>query len=123
MDDRIDLSPIDPAGDRDRFDAIVTRIAREGMAARAARPAGAVPLLLVHRWRRELLALAAAIAVLAGGSLLTGPARATGPRSPVESLGVPGPLARWAEQNRVPTVGELINAMAAGATGPSGAEP
>lgn len=118
MDDRIDLSSLDPEGAGPRFDRLVTGIVTDAMAARSSRPQAVVPILLLTRWRGPLLAAAATIALVAGGSLIARPAPSPAPQSVVEAVGIPASVARWAERGEVPSVGELIAGVTAGTPGP-----
>ncbi len=115
MDDRIDLSPLDPRGDGPRFDRLVSGIVADSINARASRPQAVVPILLLARWSRPLLAAAATIALVAAGSLFFRPAPHPAQAALVEALGIPAPVARWAERGEVPSVSELIAGVAVGA--------
>jgi hypothetical protein len=119
MDDRIDLTPLDPRDDAPRFDRLVSGLVADAVAARADRPQAVVPLLLLTRWSRPLLAAAATIAIIAAGSLLRPPERIPGTESLLAALGIPAPVAAWAERGEVPSVNELIAGVAAGNTGVS----
>lgn len=118
MDDRVDLSSLDPQGAGARFDRLVSGIVADAMSARAGRPQAAIPILLLTRWSRPLLAAAATIALVAGGSLLLRPTPPPAPESLVEAVGIPASVARWAERGEVPSVGELIAGVAVGNAGP-----
>ncbi|MFN8654365.1 MAG: hypothetical protein U0133_20875 [Gemmatimonadales bacterium] len=111
-DELVNLEPLDPTRDPARLDALVARIAHDGMSARSARPAGTGTLLVLARWTRPLLAAAATIAVLASGVLMYHPALPVHPPSLLEGLGVPAPFAAWAESGRSPDLDELLAGMA-----------
>lgn len=117
MDDRIDLSPLDPAGDPVRFESLLSLAVNDAVKARAARPAGVVRLLELSRWSRPLLAAAAAIAVIASATLVVaGRSPASGPESLAELAGIPHAVAHWAESGERPAVADLAAGVARGGT-------
>ncbi|MDX1676168.1 MAG: hypothetical protein R3314_15340 [Longimicrobiales bacterium] len=109
--ERVDLSPLDPAGDRLRYERWVRRIleAAQPELTRRARAAG--PLALVAAWARPTLAAAAVIAALALGVLSAVDRGPTPMDSVVDALGVPAPAAEWLEAGREPTAADLVLAM------------
>ena len=109
--ERVDLSSLDPAADRVRYEHWVRRIleAAQPELRRRARDAG--PLALVAAWARPTLAAAAVIAALAVG-ILSAVDRGPAPMdSVVDALGVPAPAADWLEDGREPTASDLVLAM------------
>ena len=108
-DHPVDLGPLDPTRDRARFDSIV-----RGIVADARRP-DVVPLAAASPWWwRGAMAAAAAIVIAAVPTLLlvrVPPAQATPAPSLIERAGIPRPLAQWAGQNHMPTVGELVSGL------------
>lgn len=109
--ERVDLSPLDPAEDRLRYERWVRRIldAAAPELARRAREDG--PLALVAGWARPMLAAAAVIAALALGVLSAVERDAAATDSVVDALGVPAPAAEWLEDGREPTASDLVLAM------------
>ena len=110
--ERVDLTPLDPAGDRLGYERLVRRImdAAEPELARRAREAG--PLALLATWARPALTAAAVIAALALGVLTALERNGTQPaESMVDALGVPAPAADWLEEGREPTASDLVLAM------------
>jgi hypothetical protein len=106
--DRIDFSPLDPAANPVRWEAMVGAIM-----ARAALPVPRGPLMMVAAWSRPTLALAASIAALSLVALRSGtaepqPALAGGV---VEALDVPAPVADWIDEERGPREGDLLVAL------------
>jgi hypothetical protein len=63
MDDRIDLSPLDPSNDRERWEELVGSIATRAVAARRQSPV----LLQLVAWSRPALAVAAGLALAIWG--------------------------------------------------------
>jgi hypothetical protein len=112
MDDRIDLSALDPAADPARFERLLSAVAADAVQARAAR--GPVPptLLDLVSWTRPLLAVAATIAVVAGAALVSLRRSGAAPESLAESVGIPRAVAEWAAQGEHPPAAALIAAFA-----------
>lgn len=112
--ERIDLSPLDPAGDQLAYERFVRRIvdAAGPELDRRARHSGALGLLV--GWARPTLVAAAIVAVLAAGALLAtdrSPATTLASSSALDGLGVPEPAAEWLEAGRDPDAGDLVLAM------------
>lgn len=110
--ERMDLSPLDPAGDRLRYERLVRRIldAADPELARRAREAGTIVLLA--GWARPAVAAAAVIAAIALGGLSAIERDGAPPTdSMVEALGVPEPAAEWLEDGREPDAYDLVLAM------------
>ena len=112
MTDRpVDLSPLDPRGDRDRLERAVASILREAAPELARRRAPAGVLGWLDRWRRLGLAASAAVAILAALALLTVPRNASTSDGIGDSLGIPQPLAAWADSAGVPGPAELLTQL------------
>lgn len=110
--ERVDLSPLDPAEDRLRYERLVRRIldAADPELARRARDAG--PLALVAAWAKPTLTAAAIIAAIAlGGLVSTERTIPTDTDFMVDALGVPAPAAEWLEDGREPSAADLVIAM------------
>ena len=110
--ERMDLSPLDPAGDRLGYERLVRRImdAADPELTRRAEQAG--PLALLAIWARPALTAAALIAALALGVLTALERDGVEPtESIVDALGVPAPAAEWLEDGREPTASDLVLAM------------
>ena len=110
--ERVDLSPLDPAEDRLRYERLVRRIvaAADPELARRAREAGT--LALVAAWARPAVAAAAIVAAVAlGGLSATQRDGARSTESMVDALGVPAPAAEWLEHGREPSAEDLVLAM------------
>lgn len=115
-EDPIDLTPLDPTLDAERWErriAAITALAAPELARRAA--AGSLPLVLVG-WFRPALAAAAVLALCAGGSLalLRGGAGSSEPAVAAEALHLPAPVALWLGDDQPPSVAELAMAVRAG---------
>lgn len=113
--ERLDLSPLDPAADAERWARLATAIARRAAPELARRAALKSPLYLLAGWARPMLSAAAALAAIAVTTLATAdrtPRReAALPRGLVEVLQVPAPAATWLQEEREPTVDDLILAL------------
>lgn len=114
MDERpIDLTPLDPARDRERWErriASIVVLAAPELARRAA--AAESPLQVLVGWFRPALSAAAVLALCAGGALtLLLPAGAPEPAVAVDALRLPAPIALWLGDDQPPTVADLALAM------------
>lgn len=116
--ERIELNALaadrDPAALERRVHAIMRAAAPE-LARRAAR---AGVLVVIGQWVRPALAAAALVAAVALGALaraVTTPDPAAGVGSVVDALGVAEPASRWLDEERAPTVSDLMMALDGGA--------
>jgi hypothetical protein len=113
--ERLDLSPLDPAADAERWARLAAAIARRAAPELARRAQLKSPLLFLAGWARPMLSAAAALAAISVATLATAdhtPRRvATPPRGLVEVLQVPAPAAAWLLEERAPTVDDLILAL------------
>jgi hypothetical protein len=114
-DDRLDLSPLDPTRDEDRFSRTVGRIMAAAAPGLARRRARATPIGTVVRWWRPTLALAAALTMAAVGVLVNvqSTAAATEPQSTgvAEALGIPTSMSAWVRAGGTPTAGQVFEAL------------
>lgn len=116
----VDLSPLDPFRDGERFDRLVQRImdrAASELDRRAARDASIAAVLA--GWARPALAAAAVIAVLATASVGAldplGPSAQTADVDAVaDAFDLPAPLAGWLADDGPPSVSALIAAAEGG---------
>ena len=113
-DERIDLSSLDPTREP-RFSAVAGSIARDAMAARAARAGvGSDVLGSIAAWMRPALLAAGIILAIAIPAL----ARLRAPIAPVERasamdvLGIPRELTELLHSTEAPTLAELHDALA-----------
>ena len=109
----IDLSPLDPTRDPERFNQIVAAITAEA-ADELARRARATPFTELARWQRPMLAAAAVLAIIS----LTVMSRIELPdvtedvtAGVEEALGVPSALAQWMWTDELPTTADLFSAF------------
>lgn len=113
---RIDLTPLDPAADPARFEAMV-RVIMERAGPELVRRARRVsPILLLAQWARPLAAAAAALAALATGTLVIADRPVSGSEVATaaglaEALHVPAPVADWVSEERPPSVSDLLVAV------------
>lgn len=114
-DDRLDLSPLDPTRDADRFARAVGRIMAGAAPGLARRRARATPIGAVVRLWRPTLALAAALAIAAVGVLanVQDATAATEPESTgvAEALGIPTSMSAWMQTGGTPTAGQVFEAL------------
>ncbi len=112
----IDLSPLDPLRDDDRFDATARTIVRDAMAARAALRHTSVAGSLVS-WSTPILAaaaliIAASVPLLVRSSrMLTPSGRPPAPAVAVERFGVPSAIVALAQSSAQPTPAEVVAAF------------
>ncbi len=107
----IDLSPLHPARDPARWEAMVANITVRALAESA--PARS-PLAFLVGWARPTLAAAAAVAAVSLGVLATArgdAGSATAVRSVAEALNLPDPVADWIVEERSPSDADLIHAL------------
>lgn len=117
MDDRpIDLSTLDPALDRERWErriASITALAAPELARRAALAGSPAQVLL--GWFRPALSAAAALALCAAAALALlangAEGQSTRPAIAAEALRLPPSVARLLGEERPPTMAELSLAM------------
>ncbi|HEU0052875.1 MAG TPA: hypothetical protein VFQ39_06845 [Longimicrobium sp.] len=105
----VDLSPLDPRRDPERWERLV-----HGIMARAAIPAAVVrgPWVALAAWRRPALAaaaLVAAVSIVALGTTETHAAAA--PATVVEALDVPRPMSDWMVEGRDPGRQDVLVAL------------
>jgi hypothetical protein len=107
MDERLDLSALDPTADAPRFELAVQAVLRDS-AARRASPVD--PLVVVARWRRPLAAAAALVAMLSGAALARGPGDADRKQATgiATAAGVPGSLADALSGGTIPDAEGLV---------------
>jgi hypothetical protein len=98
-DEKVDLSPLEPFGDRDQRERLVRALAR-----RAADGVQHPVLSDLSRWARPVLAVAAALALLAWLPSLLDQRESADPASAI---------LRWARRNEVPPTGELLTVLEA----------
>jgi hypothetical protein len=117
MDERrIDLTPLDPTLERERWErriAAIVVLAAPELARRAA--AAESPMQVLVGWFRPALSAAAVLALCAGGALtLLLPADAPEPAAAVDALRLPEPIALWLGDDQPPTVADLALAVQGG---------
>jgi hypothetical protein len=114
-DDRVDLSPLDPTRNADRFARAVGRIMAGAAPALVRRRARVTPIGAVARWWRPTLALAAALTLAAVGVLVEvqDTTATTEPQSAgvAEALGIPTAMAPWLTAEGPPTAAQVFQAF------------
>ena len=121
-DDRLDLSPLDPASDPERWARFVDRVAADaarGVATRApaARASTGIAAELA-RWARPSLAAAAVLVMAAAASLAGGARQRPAPRPAlgVALLSVPAPVGQWMSATRAPGAADVYAGLARSAS-------
>jgi hypothetical protein len=110
----IDLTPLDPSRDRERWErriAAIAALAAPELARRAVEAAGEgeSPALVLLGWFRPALAAAAVLAALSVTLLSAGdPAP---PAVTAEALRLPEPVALWLGDEQPPTLAEVTLAV------------
>lgn len=117
MDDRpIDLGPLDPTLDRERWErriAAISALARPELARRAT--AAASPAQVLVGWFRPALAMAATLALCASAALMLPFEGSTGERAvTAEALRLPSAVSQWLGEDQAPTMAELAAALEGG---------
>lgn len=114
--DRLDLTALEPAPDRERWERMVggvMRAAAPELARRRVEAASREPgdlLVLLSGWLRPALSAAAALAIAATAALALSPGE---PMSEpalgiADGLGVPQPVVAWVETGLAPSLDELL---------------
>lgn len=103
MDERIDLSALDPSADRERWERLVRSVADRAVAARRQSPM----LLQLAAWSRPALAAAAvlAIGVWSASALTAGEAREAAASDPAYAL------SGWAEGGELPSAAQALQLL------------
>jgi hypothetical protein len=104
----VDLTPLDPLADADRFDRVLRQLRRAAAPSLRSRRAALGVWGFLKRWRRPVYTAAG---FLAASSLLVltsvPPARTTSPTL-AELVGVPGDLAPWTRSAQPPSPASLL---------------
>lgn len=117
-EERLDLSPLDPTRDSAAWEDRIQAILKEAAPELARRAAGASPIISISEWLRPTLAAAAALAIISlatlynatpGTDLMIGGDESAQPLA--ENLSLPMPVEQWLEEERSPTVTELMLAL------------
>lgn len=112
--DRIDLSPLHPAADAERWERMVAGIVARARVPVAAPAPARTPLLVLADWAWPTMAAAA---LVAGLSLVALSGREsptvvpTGALSVAEALDLPAPVTDWLVEDRPPTESDLLVAL------------
>jgi hypothetical protein len=114
-DERLDLRPLDPTRDPERFDRAVGRIMDRAAQPLAVRRARLTAVGQVTRWWRPMLALAAALTMAAIGVLTqVAPAASltdTRETGVAEAIGIPATLVTWLAADGMPTAAQVYTAF------------
>jgi hypothetical protein len=112
--DPLDLTSIDPTGDRLGWERLVRSIVARAEPELARRAARAGVLTLLGRWMRPALAAAAVLAVASAAALTSANSEASAMPTPgglVQALDVPEPVSRWLDEDRSPDTYDVILAL------------
>lgn len=118
----IDLRPLDPTHDRERWErriATITALAAPELARRAmiADSRAESPSVVLLGWFRPALATAATLALCAGAALamlLQSPAPEPATPAMTEALRLPAQVALWLGEEQPPSVADLASAVQGG---------
>ena len=111
IEDRVDLSPLDPEHDREHWRDFVDRVALRAAAESAQARVKAEEIELMH-WARPSIIAAAIAAAVSSVVLLTPDRSATRATVIGELIGIPSPVAEWTVEGRTPTPAELYVLLA-----------
>ena len=109
--DKFDLTPLDPMTDRIHYERRVRAILDAAAPELARRAENAGLLALVGAWSRPVLAAAALIALAIGGALFSNRQLMQRPGATngmVQALGVAEPVAVWLDEERPPSMNDLM---------------
>ncbi len=113
-DERIDLGPLDPTGDRERFEGVVRAIVAAAGPELMRRRARAGVMTQIALWSRPLLAAAAIAGLVAAAALARvrpAPSAAGSEVGIAEAVGVPQRIARWVRGEEEPDPADLLVAL------------
>lgn len=115
IDERLDLSALDPRRDPAAHERAVAAIMREAGPRLVRRRAAVTPIGQVAQWWRPMLALAAALALAALGVLTrVAPAAAASEAATpgvAQSLGIPATLSTWLGTDDTPSPAQVFAAF------------
>jgi hypothetical protein len=111
----IDLSPLDPAADPDRWERLIGAITKAAAPELARRAATRSVIAVIGHWLRPALAAGIVLAVAAAATLSllereveVRPALTAGLE---EALELGEPVSLWLSENRAPTTSDLLLAL------------
>lgn len=108
----IDLRPLDPTLDHERWERRIANITALAAPELARRATTAGPSLVLLGWFRPALSAAAVLALCAGAALaLLLQSPATPEPAMTETLRLPAPVALWLGEEQPPSVADLASAM------------
>ncbi len=112
--ERSPYGPLDPRTDPERWERAVASIVGAARPELQRRAGLADPVAVLFAWTRPVLALAASIAALCGGTIAVARASADLPATEVHSFSealVPSSLAAWLEGASPPGLEEIVLAL------------
>ncbi len=111
-DEPIDLSSLDPEGDRRHFEQLMQRLQRAAAPELERRQLGQSIWWQLFAWRRAFFtAAAAALVVLAGTAYLTAsavPVNEVNTDNLAQALGVPTEVISWSVSDSLPTTAQVF---------------
>jgi len=111
----IDLSPLDPAADPDRWERLVEAITKAAAPELARRAASRSVIAVIGHWLRPALAAGIVLAVAAGAALSLVQQKPEVRPVPMagleEALELGEPVSLWLSENRAPTKSDLLLAL------------
>jgi hypothetical protein len=107
-EERLDLWPLDPLADPDRFEQVLRRLHRAAAPGLRSRRAALGVWGFLGRWRRPVYTAAGLLAASSLLVLLSVPPAGTTAPSLAELTGVPGDLAPWTRSAQTPPPASLL---------------
>lgn len=111
----IDLSPLDPTADAERWEALVQAITAAAAPELARRAATRSVIAIIGHWLRPALAAGIVLAIGAGATLGLLEREADAGSSPTagleEALELAAPVSLWLSEERTPTTSDLLLAL------------
>jgi hypothetical protein len=110
-DDRLDLSALDPAADRLRWERSIRAVMRRAEPELTRRAAGTSILGTLGNWAWPTVAAAAIAAIMSGAALAfngTVAEPAVGPSSLIDAFNLPEPVSSWLDEGRSPERADVV---------------
>jgi hypothetical protein len=108
-DDRLDLSALDPAADRLRWERLIRDVLHRAEPELARRSSGSGVLGMLGNWAWPTLSAAALAAIMSGAALSWYvPAEPVVISGVVDALNLPEPVSTWLSEERAPERADLV---------------
>jgi anti-sigma-K factor RskA len=109
-DDRLDLSALDPAADRLRWERLIRDVMRRAEPELTRRTTGTGVLGMLGNWAWPTLSAAAVAAIMSGAALALNRAQSEPVMvgSLIEAFHLPEPVSTWLDEDRSPERADLV---------------